>query len=269
MIDTKWKASVEKGPRSLNANEIRVIESFAENVSEEEKRQILFDLARLSVRSVTDDGELLEFDIEGYERPPYSGQDQFAVDARILDSDGADIGIILFLDQHDRLLELEYIRWDLKEIQDPRWATLSFRPLRRFLKKSALGQEQRVREDSKSSRCRLLFGPDVFYTSMNLDDLEESEVLSIALDQQHLCFEMVVRAEDGIRYKLSVWNSDGVALDVTFGALNLSGQHTDSSNRYTFGELESVSIVENVLTLEGDFGDLAIRNATTSIKQLR
>lgn len=104
---------------------------------------------------------------------------------------------------------------------------------------------------------------------MNLCDLEESEVLSITLDQQHLYFEMVVRAEDGARYKLSAWNTAGASLDFTFGALNLLGPRTDSSNRYTFGELEGASMVGSVLTLEGDFGDLVIRNATTSIEQLR
>lgn len=103
---------------------------------------------------------------------------------------------------------------------------------------------------------------------MNLSDLEESEVLSIALDQNHLYFEMVVRAEDGARYKLSAWNTAGASLEVTFGALNLIGYRSDLSNRHTFGELESVSMVENVLTLEGDFGDLVIRGAATSIEQL-
>jgi hypothetical protein len=106
------------------------------------------------------------------------------------------------------------------------------------------------------------------YLSMNLSDLEESEVLSIALDQNHLYFEMVVRAEDGARYKLSAWNTAGASLEVTFGALNLIGYRSDLSNRHTFGELESVSMVENVLTLEGDFGDLVIRGAATSIEQL-
>ena len=104
---------------------------------------------------------------------------------------------------------------------------------------------------------------------MNLCDLEESEVLSITLDQQHLYFEMAVRADDGARYKLSVWDTAHASLDITFGALNLLGPLTDLSNRHTFGELENVSMVENVLTLEGDFGDLVIRNAATSIEQLR
>ena len=73
---------------------------------------------------------------------------------------------------------------------------------------------------------------------MNLSDLDESEVLSITLDQQHLYFEMVVRAEDGARYKISAWNTAGASLDVTFDALNLLGSRTDLNNHHTFGELD-------------------------------
>lgn len=104
---------------------------------------------------------------------------------------------------------------------------------------------------------------------MNLCDLEESEVLSITLDQQHLYFEMVVRTEDGARYKLSARSTAGAPLEVTFGALNLIGPRRDLCNRHTFEELEGVSMVENVLTLEGGFGDLVIRNAATSVEHLR
>ena len=80
---------------------------------------------------------------------------------------------------------------------------------------------------------------------------------------------MVFRVEDGARYKLSAWSTSGATLDVTFGALHLRGDLTDSSNLHTFGELERVSMVDNALTLEGDFGDIEIRNAVTSIEQLR
>ena len=104
---------------------------------------------------------------------------------------------------------------------------------------------------------------------MNLCDLEESEVLSITLDQNHLYFEMVVCVEDKVRYKLSARHTAGASLDITFGALNLLENRADLSNRHTFGELEGVSMVENVLTLEGDFGDLVIRNAATSIERLK
>jgi hypothetical protein len=79
---------------------------------------------------------------------------------------------------------------------------------------------------------------------------------------------MVVCVDDGVRYKLSAWNTAGASLELMFGALKLLGHHTGLSNHHTFGELEGVSIVESVLTLEGDFGDLVIGNATTSIERL-
>lgn len=129
MSPTKWNALGTK-PRHLTADEMRIIEFIAENVSEYEKRGILDDARKLSVQA-TEDGTLLEFDIEGYERPPYTGQHDFDIDVDICvdDLDGAHISIILFADQNDRLLELEYIRWDFKEIRDPQWETLRIAPL--------------------------------------------------------------------------------------------------------------------------------------------
>ena len=52
---------------------------------------------------------------------------------------------------------------------------------------------------------------------MNFSKLEESEVLSITLDQAHLYFEMVVFTESGTKYKLSAWNSAGGRLEVSLG----------------------------------------------------
>ena len=128
MNDSSWMASFEMGRRPLNANEIRIIKGFAEQVSKEDQRQILCDLAELSVRSATEDGEVIAFEIEGYQRPPYSGQRDLDVDARVLDSDGAVIGIVLYTDQNGRLFELEYIRWDFQNIRDPQWHTFIATP---------------------------------------------------------------------------------------------------------------------------------------------
>lgn len=128
MNDSSWIASLEMAPRPLNANEIRIIKRFAEHLSKDDQRQIFCDLAGLSIRSATEDGEVFAFEIEGYERPPYTGQRDVDVDARVLDSDGAVIGIVLYTDQNGRLLELEYIRWDLEKIQDPQWDTFTATP---------------------------------------------------------------------------------------------------------------------------------------------
>jgi hypothetical protein len=103
---------------------------------------------------------------------------------------------------------------------------------------------------------------------MDLRELEQSEVLSITLDRAHLYFETVVRNSNGIRYKLSAWNPAGIGLNAAFGALHVQANRTDVAGRDTLGELESVSFVGDVLTLEGDFGDVVISGVTISIEEL-
>jgi hypothetical protein len=103
---------------------------------------------------------------------------------------------------------------------------------------------------------------------MDLCELEECEILSITLDQRHLYFETVVRTDDGTQYKLSAWNPAGTTLKAAFGALHVQANRTDVVGRSTLGELESASFVGEVLTLEGDFGDIVIGRATISVEQL-
>ncbi|GGP25290.1 hypothetical protein [Silvimonas amylolytica] len=96
---------------------------------------------------------------------------------------------------------------------------------------------------------------------MDIRELEESRVLSIAVDQAHRYFEMVVSLDDGTRIKLMAWNTDGTELTIKFGAL-------DVKNSRELGELEGINIVDSVLFLEGDFGDLTIRSTSISIEKL-
>jgi hypothetical protein len=103
---------------------------------------------------------------------------------------------------------------------------------------------------------------------MNLSDLDETEILSITLDQAHLYFETVICTDEGTQYKLSAWNPTGDALKAAFGALHVQANLTDVAGRSTLGELESASFVGDVLTLQGDFGNLVISGATISVEQL-
>ncbi|QHF51227.1 hypothetical protein [Pseudomonas sp. S49] len=96
---------------------------------------------------------------------------------------------------------------------------------------------------------------------MDVRALEESSVLSITLDQAHLYFEMVVRLDDGTKNKLMAWNADGTELAIRLGALHVQ-------NASELGELEGINIVDNVLFLEGDFGDIAIQATSISIEKL-
>ncbi|ARB29344.1 hypothetical protein HX787_08545 [Pseudomonas tolaasii] len=96
---------------------------------------------------------------------------------------------------------------------------------------------------------------------MNVHVLEESNVLSIKVDHAHRYFEMIVRLGDGTRNKLMAWNADGTELTIRLGALNVQ-------NSSELGELEGINIVDNVLSLEGDFGDITITATSILIEKL-
>ena len=96
---------------------------------------------------------------------------------------------------------------------------------------------------------------------MNIQALEESTILSISIDQAHRFFEMTVSLQDGICCKLNAWNDDGEKLAIRLGALNLD-------RRADLGELESISFLDNVLILEGDFGDIEIEATNVVVEKL-
>jgi hypothetical protein len=72
---------------------------------------------------------------------------------------------------------------------------------------------------------------------------------------------MTVSLQDGTCCKLRAWNDDGVKLTVRLGALNLHA-------RADLGELEAISLVDNVLILEGDFGDIEIEAMNVVVEKL-
>jgi len=42
----------------------------------------------------------------------------------MLDSDGAQLSVVLFVDKNERLLELEFIRWETGNLISPDWRSL-------------------------------------------------------------------------------------------------------------------------------------------------
>ncbi|WP_339436554.1 MULTISPECIES: hypothetical protein [unclassified Pseudomonas] len=97
---------------------------------------------------------------------------------------------------------------------------------------------------------------------MDVKDLEESNILSVSLDQAHHIFEVIVSLHGDSRYKLTAWNDYGTKLTVRIGALNL--HHCTE-----LGELEGISFVNDVLSLEGDFGDMEIEAKNVAVKKLK
>jgi hypothetical protein len=79
---------------------------------------------------------------------------------------------------------------------------------------------------------------------------------------------MVVSTYEGTRYTQAAWSGDGTRLDITIGALHVRNNLRNSNNIGILGELESVGFVDDVLILEGDFGDITIKAAKVSVKKL-
>ncbi|MCD2514850.1 hypothetical protein LQ564_00815 [Massilia sp. G4R7] len=103
---------------------------------------------------------------------------------------------------------------------------------------------------------------------MNLHELEESDVLTISLDQAHRRFDMVLRTEDGKCYALSAWNQGATRIDITFGEVHIRANLTNRQSMRVLGELESIGSLDGVLVLEGDFGDITIKADTVSVRKL-
>lgn len=110
--------------RPLTQEERVLVTKFANRLDESERTQLLEDLKNASVVRVVSGGSRVVFYINGYERPPYHGQHPFGVEGRMLDSDGAELSVLLYADENGRLLELEFIRWDMNDLLGPCWETL-------------------------------------------------------------------------------------------------------------------------------------------------
>lgn len=110
--------------RPASEEEKKLISVFASQMSGAERDQLKEDIKELAAKEATLDGSRVIFEIAGYHRPPYEGQHSFGVEGRMRDRDGIEITIVLYADQNNRLLELEFIRWDLHDLIDPIWESL-------------------------------------------------------------------------------------------------------------------------------------------------
>lgn len=114
--------------RELTDGERAFIRSIAFRLDDKERGELLSDLERARAEPTLDDGSLILFHIEGYQRPHHVGQHTFPFEGRVLDADGADVCVLLFADPGNRLLELEFLRWADGGLQGPDWATLQIVP---------------------------------------------------------------------------------------------------------------------------------------------
>ena len=110
--------------RSLFEEEKQLLMRFAEKLDRNERSQLLADAACATAQTVAPDGSRIKFQLDGYQRPPYQGQHTYGAEGKMLDSDFAELSVVLYADENGRLFELEFIRWDSSDLLGPRWNTL-------------------------------------------------------------------------------------------------------------------------------------------------
>lgn len=104
--------------------EKNIIERMAAKLSEPLRSTLLSDLKMAVVADSLPGETKISFAIRNYDRPKYRGQHPYNVEGRIMDEDGAEISVILYADENDHLLELEFIRWSEGAIRAPKLDTL-------------------------------------------------------------------------------------------------------------------------------------------------
>ena len=111
--------------RPLTESEKMVVSRMAETLPEAQRSQITDDLAHATAEHLNEDGSLIRFEIEGYQRLARTGR-TVSVDAMATDRDGAHLNVILFTDGSGRLYELEIVRFESGNVVALDWTTLRF-----------------------------------------------------------------------------------------------------------------------------------------------
>lgn len=111
--------------RPVKMEERTLIQRIADRLDHDSRKRLLADVDAASAKAMNDDGSLIQFDITGYNRPTYQGQHTYSAEGRMLDADGAEISVMLYADENNRLFELEFIRWADGGLRQPQWATLT------------------------------------------------------------------------------------------------------------------------------------------------
>ena len=81
-------------------------------------------LADITVARVTENGDFLEVELRGYERPDYIGHQNLPVEGKLKDVRGEPVSILVNIDQNKRLLAVEIIWWTSDSGTILNWSTL-------------------------------------------------------------------------------------------------------------------------------------------------
>jgi hypothetical protein len=111
--------------RSLTKPEQFILLEMSKYLSDEQKKQFLYDVDHAVVEKANPDGSRVKFFISGYERQAYEGQHAYSVEGRMLDVDGEVVSVYIYADKNNRLLELEYVKWSDTPIIELQWNSFS------------------------------------------------------------------------------------------------------------------------------------------------
>ncbi len=114
--------------RELTEDERAFVRSIASRLAPEDRDRLLSDMESARAEQTLEDGSLILFHIDGYQRPHHIGQHTFPFEGVVRDADGAEVCVLLFADPGNRLLELEFLRWGDGGLQGPDWTTLQIVP---------------------------------------------------------------------------------------------------------------------------------------------
>lgn len=110
--------------KNISDTERHLIAYVASMLPPDEREDLMRDLDISHVARRSEDMQLVRFEIDGYTRPDYIGQRPYSAEAILKDVDDAELLLIIFKDQNQRLLELEIVRFDGGALQRPVLSTL-------------------------------------------------------------------------------------------------------------------------------------------------
>ncbi|MGB5077104.1 MAG: hypothetical protein WBO17_06465 [Sphingorhabdus sp.] len=107
--------------RTFTDPERQFLEQIVEKLPKDTGERLLADM---TVAQVTENGDFLEVELRGYERPDYVGHQNLPVEGKLMDVRGEPVSILVNIDQNERLLEIETIWWNSESGTVLNWSTL-------------------------------------------------------------------------------------------------------------------------------------------------
>lgn len=114
----------EHHSRSFSLEERTFLEGVAEKLPPQSSERFRHDIQMAQVRP---DGDFLDVDLPGYQRPDYRGHRNLPFEGKMRDVEGGAMTVLVNMDQNDRPLSVEFIFWESNDVA-PDWTTLRIVP---------------------------------------------------------------------------------------------------------------------------------------------